>query len=79
MNKLLLLNDLSKLLMLDISELHDGYELDLNNDWDSLCVVSTVGAIDVHYKVAVSGVEIMGCKQLGEIFNLIQEKIGQKS
>ncbi len=75
MNKLLLLNDISKLLMLDTCELHDGYDLDTDGDWDSLCVVSTVGAISAHYQVAVTGVEILGCKKLGEIFNLIQKKL----
>ncbi|MGQ3892014.1 hypothetical protein [Legionella sp. CNM-4043-24] len=79
MNKLLLLNDLSKLLMLNTCDLHDGYDLDADGNWDSLCVVSTVGAISIHYQVAVTGVEIMGCKKLVDIFNLIQKKLGHKS
>ncbi|KTD62107.1 acyl carrier protein [Legionella spiritensis] len=72
MNKDLLLNDLAKLLELDKHLLSDTFLLNDEANWDSLAVVSTVAAIDQHYKVSVRGSELMSCNTVKDIFYLIE-------
>lgn len=74
MNKSLLLNDLAELLMVDVNALDDEYALDGDGNWDSLCVVSTVGAIDQRYDVIVTGGDLMECRSIGDIFKFIEAK-----
>lgn len=74
MNKTLLLQDLSRLLELDISLLHDDFRLIEAANWDSLSVVSTVAVIDQYYKIRIKGTELIGCNTIGDIFKIIQLK-----
>ncbi|MCP9268400.1 phosphopantetheine-binding protein [Xenorhabdus sp. XENO-1] len=71
MNKTLLLVDLSELLGVDITLLNDDYVLDSEGRWDSLAIVSVIGAINQHYAVQVNGEALGRCHQVGEIFNLV--------
>ncbi len=72
-----LLTDLAKLLMVDKSVLNNSFQLSSDANWDSLSVVSTVAAIDQHYKVPVTGTELMHCKSIGDIFSLIEKRLSQ--
>ncbi|OKO99472.1 MULTISPECIES: phosphopantetheine-binding protein [Xenorhabdus] len=71
MNKILLLADLSELLEVDITLLNDDYVLDPEGRWDSLAIVSVIGAINQHYSVLVNGEDLGRCQRVGEIFNLV--------
>ncbi|CDG18380.1 hypothetical protein [Xenorhabdus doucetiae] len=71
MNKTLLLSDLAELLEVDITLLNDDYVLDSKGRWDSLAIVSVIGAIDQHYVVQVNGEDLGLCQRVGDIFNLV--------
>lgn len=78
MNKQLLLDDFAQLFDEDISNLNDDYILDEDGNWDSLSVVSTVGAIDQHYQVAVSGIDLMNCQRISDVFKLIEHALASE-
>jgi acyl carrier protein len=71
MDKTLLLTDLSELLEVDITLLNDDYVLDSEGHWDSLAIVSIIGAINQHYAVQVNGETLGNCQRVGEIFDLV--------
>lgn len=71
MNKTLLLVDLADLLEVSITLLNDDYPLDPEGRWDSLAIVSVIGAIDQHYAVQVNGEALGHCRRVGEIFDLV--------
>lgn len=71
MNKTLLLADLAELLEVNIDELHDDYILDPEGSWDSLAIVSVIGAIDQHYAVQVNGETLGRCQRVSELFDLV--------
>ena len=71
MNKTLLLVDLADLLEVSITLLNDDYPLDPEGRWDSLAIVSVIGAIDQHYAVQVNGEALGRCQRVGEIFALV--------
>lgn len=75
MNKDNLLTDLAKLLIVDKNLLNDSFNLNEELNWDSLSVVSTVAAIDQHYKVSMKGTELMSCRSIGDIFFQIEKKL----
>lgn len=70
MNKHLLLEDLSELLEVNITLLHDDYKLNPEGSWDSLAIVSIIGAIDQHYGTQVNGASLACCERIGDIFKL---------
>jgi acyl carrier protein len=70
MNKFLLLADLSELLEVNIALLHDDYKLDPEGSWDSLAIVSVIGAIDQHYGTQVNGASLACCERVGDVFKL---------
>ena len=74
MNKTLLLDDLSKLFSIDVNKITDELILDPNGNWDSLNIISTVGAIDQYYNTNILGEELAACSQVGDIFRLIEAK-----
>ncbi|MEQ1974474.1 phosphopantetheine-binding protein [Xenorhabdus sp. SGI240] len=71
MNKTLLLADLSELLEVEITLLNDDYILNSEGRWDSLAIVSVIGAINQHYAVQVNGEALGRCQRVGELFNLV--------
>ncbi|QGW89116.1 acyl carrier protein [Enterobacter asburiae] len=74
MNKALLLVDLADLLEVNIEELHDDYVLDPEGCWDSLAIVSVIGAIDHHYGVQVNGETLSRCQRVSELFDLVLDQ-----
>jgi len=57
-----------KCLLVDSIYLHD----ELN--WDSLSLISTVAVIYQHYEISVTGVDLMSCETIGDIFSLIKKR-----
>jgi len=76
MNKILLLNELSNLLEQPVENLNDNYLLESNPLWDSLTLVSTIALIDRHYAIVVKGSDIQNCKTAGDIFMLLNQRLG---
>ena len=65
------LNDLSRLLDVEAKEITPESQLQDFRYWDSLTLVSTIGLIDQHFKVSISGLELDQCKTIHDIFALI--------
>lgn len=45
------------------------------DEWTSLVALSVIAMVDEEYGVSLSGNDIRGVNTLGELYNLIQEKI----
>jgi acyl carrier protein len=75
MDKQLLFFDLSKLLEMPISELSEETNLQKNTYWDSLAMISLIGAIDEHYKVSISGEELTQAILVKDVYKIIETKI----
>lgn len=79
MEKLGYLEQLSTLLEVDIAMLTDDFLLQNNQLWDSLSIISTMAAIDSFYHVSVKAEEIEQCHTLGDIFNIIENKLAAQA
>jgi acyl carrier protein len=79
MNKSLLLDDLAELFEIDVKQLTNDYPLKNNLLWDSLSVVSTIASVDQHHNVVVKGLELENCKNIEDLFNLVQGKLENKN
>ena len=71
----LLIEDLAKLLNMNISDINKSLNLNTHNYWDSLAIVSIIGSIDNYYNVRVSGVDLAAVKTVNDIFTLIKNKM----
>lgn len=78
MNNQKLIDDLAELLNLKSEEINMDLNLNSNSYWDSLAVISLIGAIDTYYKVAVSGDELLKAVTIADIFKIINKKIAEK-
>lgn len=78
MDQQLLFSDLSQVLNMAPSEINLDTNLKEHSYWDSLAIISLIGAIDEYYKVNISGEELMQAVLIKDIFNMIDTKI-QKS
>lgn len=45
------------------------------DEWTSLVALSVIAMVDEEYGVSLSGNDIRGVNTLGELYNLIQEKL----
>ncbi len=68
------LNELAKLLVVEVSLLTDDFLLKNHQLWDSLSMISVIALIDQQYQVTVSGEEVDKCNTIGDLFNLIKRK-----
>ena len=73
LNKELIIKDLAKLLEMDISQLSDDFRLDTSANWDSLTMLSLVGAVDLHYKKNIFVSEILKCQTVNDLHCLVSE------
>ncbi len=78
MEKQQYLQELAKLLAVKVDTLTDGFLLEGAQLWDSLSIVSTIAVIDRHYQVMVKGIEVEQCKTVGDIFDLIKQRLATK-
>jgi acyl carrier protein len=75
MNEQLLFSDLSKLLEVPIDEITLETNLQKHSYWDSLTIISLIGDIDEHYKVSISGEELMQAVVVKDVYEMITSKI----
>ena len=75
LKKELILNDLAKLLEMDVNELSDDFFLNQSGNWDSLTILSLVGAFNLHYKKTVFAKDIGKCQTVKDLLNLAPEKV----
>ena len=67
----------------------DSLELDINDveiddatlasdvpGWDSLNHINVITAIEQDFKVKFKGIEVLKCKNIGDLQNLVNSKIG---
>ncbi|WP_342433953.1 acyl carrier protein [Neobacillus sp. FSL H8-0543] len=67
--------ELAELLEIEKSELTSDYQLDENENWDSLALISVIVMVDEHFQVSVSNEALRKCKVIGELLKLIQDKL----
>lgn len=72
MNEQLLLNDLATLLNMKVSDINMDLNLSSHSYWDSLSVISLIGAIDEHYKISISGEELVRAVIVADIFAMLK-------
>lgn len=65
------IKDLSGLLEIKASTISLKEKLHNFQYWDSLAQISTIGLIDQHFKVSVSGCAIEECDTVEDMLNLI--------
>lgn len=75
MNQQLLFNDLAKLLKMSNDEINLELNLKTHSYWDSLSIISLIGAIDDYYHVSITGEELMQAVVVADICNMISAKI----
>ena len=75
MKEQLLLNDFSQLLNMPINMINKSIDLSKHAYWDSISVISIIGAIDSHYAVTVSGEELMKAIYVQDVFDMIDNKL----
>lgn len=44
--------------------------------WDSLALITILAMVDAEYEVQVSGEELNGCRQVRDIYALVEKKVG---
>ncbi len=66
------LAELADLLEVDAEDLNDDFELDSEN-FDSVCVVSTIALIDEYFDVTVNGKSLAQARTVGEVIDLIKK------
>ncbi len=74
-NQQLLLIDLAKLLNMPVTEINMNLALRTHPYWDSLSVISLIGAIDEYYKINISGEELMAARIVSDIFKMLETKL----
>lgn len=65
------LKDMAELLEVDFTELGNDFELNEDDNFDSVVVVSTIALIDEHFDLTVKGRELAKVRSIGELLALI--------
>lgn len=66
------LTDLADLLDVEVSELNSSYQLDENENWDSLTMISVIVMVDEHFNLSLSNEALRKCKFIGDLFCLVE-------
>ncbi|MEH7011452.1 acyl carrier protein [Neobacillus niacini] len=66
--------ELADLLEIERSEIANDYQLEENENWDSLALISVIVMVDEHFKQSVSSEALRKCKIIGDLLNLIKHK-----
>ena len=73
MNEQLLFKDLAKLLNMPVHDVNMGLNLSTHSHWDSLSIISLIGAIDEHYGISISGEELVKVVTVADIFTMLKQ------
>jgi len=71
------LTDMEELLELDAGALNCAVELAGTEVWDSLAFVSFLAMADSNYGVQVAPKELLECKTVGDLMQLLSKQKGQ--
>ncbi|MEH7251323.1 acyl carrier protein, partial [Neobacillus niacini] len=66
--------ELAELLEIERSEMTSDYQLDENENWDSLALISVIVMVDEHFKQSVSNEALRKCKVIGDLIKLIKHQ-----
>ena len=66
---------ISKALEINIDEINENFLLDPEDNWDSLALLSTISEIDTQYGIQLDGDELAGCKNLSDVYGMINKKL----
>lgn len=72
----LFINDLNQVLDGALTNGDLDQPLEKLDCWDSLAIIMTIGLVDKHFSVSLSGQEIEKCKRVREIIELIRNLKG---
>jgi acyl carrier protein len=64
--------EFGELLEIDRSKLTIDYQLEDNENWDSLALISVIVMMDEHFQITVSNESLRKCKVVGDLMELIQ-------
>jgi acyl carrier protein len=67
--------ELADLLEIERSEITSDYQLEENENWDSLALISVIVMVDEHFKQSVSNDALRKCKVIGDLLNLIKHNL----
>lgn len=67
--------ELAELLELERAELTSNYQLEENENWDSLALISVIVMIDEHFQLTISNEELRRCAVVGDLLNLINDRL----
>jgi len=65
----------SEALEININDLQGDLELDPEDNWDSVSILSTISEIDAQYGIQLDGTELANCRKISDIFALIKKDI----
>lgn len=75
MKQEMILQEISKLMEVDRSQLNINTPLEQYATWDSLTAVSLIALIDSHFQILLTSFDLGECKTLNEIFKLVEGKL----
>ncbi|OLS38419.1 acyl carrier protein [Bacillus sp. MRMR6] len=67
--------ELADLLEIERADLTNDYQLEENENWDSLALISIIVMVDEHFKLSVSNEAIKKCEIVGDLLNLINNQL----
>jgi acyl carrier protein len=67
--------ELADLLEIERADLTNDYQLEKNENWDSLALISIIVMVDEHFKLSVSSEALKKCKIVGDLLNLINNQL----
>jgi acyl carrier protein len=64
---------ISEALEIDLNSLDVDINLDPEDNWDSVAILSTISEIDNQYEIQLDGNELASCRKISEIYALINK------
>jgi acyl carrier protein len=64
--------EFGELLEIDRSKLSIDYQLEDNENWDSLALISVIVMMDEHFQITVSNESLRKCEVVGDLMELIE-------
>jgi acyl carrier protein len=67
--------ELADLLEIERQELISDYQLDENDNWDSLALISLIVMFDEHFQQIISNESLRKCNVVGDLLKLVNDKL----
>jgi acyl carrier protein len=64
---------LADVLEINASDINDSYILDVEGNWDSIAVLTTMSLIDDAYGIEIDGDDVALCESAIELYELIDK------